>query len=523
MELKRNITLFNAVMINLGAIIGAGIFVIIGLASFKAGPAIIISIILSATIAIFTGLSFSEIARHVSKEGGVYEYAKSVLSPMPGFIGGWMWTFGNIIGIAAVALSFGSYMDSLTGLNLNPVIFAIICILSFMSLNILGIKNSAKTITAIVIINLVVLVVFIFSGLSDFHSENFVNFMPHGISGVITGTALIFFAFTGFSRVTTISDEIINPEKTIPKAIIYSIVISSVLYILVAVTLLGLKPYYAYAVSSSPLALAIKSLHDYYLVILISIGGLTATAGVTLTGILGTSRVLFAMGRDDELPKKLSYIDKFSTPVIAIAVSAILGIIFLIFIYAPNQFFAFGFCHLCASLAFVLEFLLRLLFLTYSPADTAAIIITAAMIINKVSPPDFLALYFRYALLLKPAEELKADVEAPIVAFRYISELCFWSRLFVYVSIIGIMYVPGFSFGVDSKLRVNAVGESEAMLPRKVELEPIISMPLGGIGSNDNAVALVVPTFNSVPVIEKIPPIEGAVGKSVVSVSVMLI
>ena len=156
--------------------------------------------------------------------------------------------------------------------------------------------------------------------------------MPHGISGIITGTALIFFAFTGFSRVTTISDEIVNPEKTIPRAILLSIIISSVLYILVAITLLGLKPYYDYAVSSSPLALAIKSLHDYYLIILISIGGITATAGVTLTGILGTSRVLFAMGRDEELPKKLSYIDKFSTPVIAIAVSAALGIIFLIFV-----------------------------------------------------------------------------------------------------------------------------------------------------------------------------------------------
>ncbi len=332
MELKRNITLFNAVMINLGAIIGAGIFVIIGIASFKAGPAIVISIILSSIIAIFTGLSFSEIARHVSKEGGVYEYAKSVLSPMPGFIGGWMWTFGNIIGIAAVALSFGSYVNALTGLKLNPLFFAIICILSFMTLNVLGIKNSAKTITGIVIVNLIILMAFIFSGLSNFNSGNFVNFMPHGISGIITGTALIFFAFTGFSRVTTISDEIVNPEKTIPRAIILSIIISSVLYILVAVALLGFKPYYDYSTSSSPLALAIKSLNDYYLTILISIGGITATAGVTLTGILGTSRVLFAMGRDDELPKKLSYIDKFSTPIIAITVSAILGILFLIFV-----------------------------------------------------------------------------------------------------------------------------------------------------------------------------------------------
>ena len=113
MQLKKTVTKKDAVMINLGAIIGAGIFVIIGLASYKAGPAVIISILFSGIIAMFTGLSFSEIARHVAKEGGVYEYAKSVVSPSVGFVGGWMWTFGNIIGISAVSLSFGSYFDEL--------------------------------------------------------------------------------------------------------------------------------------------------------------------------------------------------------------------------------------------------------------------------------------------------------------------------------------------------------------------------------------------------------------------------
>ncbi|KQB33781.1 MULTISPECIES: APC family permease [Acidiplasma] len=332
MQLKKTVTKKDAVMINLGAIIGAGIFVIIGLASYKAGPAVIISILFSGIIAMFTGLSFSEIARHVAKEGGVYEYAKSVVSPSVGFVGGWMWTFGNIIGISAVSLSFGSYFDELFGLNYNPVILAILCIITFMVLNIIGIKNSAKTITVLVIINVAVLIIFIFSGITRFSASNFNDFIPHGYSGIITGTALIFFAFTGFSRVTTISDEVINPEKTIPFAIITSIIISSILYITVALVLLGLKPYYAYSTSSSPLTLAISSLKSRYLDIIISIGGVTATAGVTLTGILGTSRVLFAMGRDKELPEKIGYIDKFSTPDIAIVLSSLLGIIFLIFV-----------------------------------------------------------------------------------------------------------------------------------------------------------------------------------------------
>ncbi|SMD30837.1 APC family permease [Picrophilus oshimae] len=332
MELKRSITLTGAIMINLGAIIGAGIFVIIGIAAYRAGPGVIISIVLSGIIAILTGLSFSEIARHVAKEGGAYEYAKDTLSPSAGFVAGWMWTSGNIIAIAAVATSFGSYFDVLFNINVNPFFIAVICILAFMTLNILGIKNSTKTITGLVILNVLVLLVFIFSGITRFNSNNYINFMPHGISGIITGTALIFFAFTGFSRVTTVSDEVVNPEKTIPLAIIVSIIISSILYILIAVVLIGLKPYYAYQGSTSPLSLAVSSLHNRYIDIIVSIGGVTSTAGVTLTGILGTSRVLFAMGRDKELPEKLSYIDRFSTPVFAIILSSILGIIFLIFV-----------------------------------------------------------------------------------------------------------------------------------------------------------------------------------------------
>jgi len=328
--LSRSVTLFQALMINLGAIIGAGIFVIIGVAIGHAGPAIIISIILSAIIAILTGLSFAEIARHVAKEGGVYEYAKESFRPLAGFIGGWLWTFGNIIAIAAVSLSMGGYVNILFSSHINTVYFAIAAIIAFAVINILGIKNSAKTISGFVIINVVVLLIFIVFGISNFHASNFSNFAPNGFTGVLAGAAIIFFAFTGFSRVTTISDEVINPEKTIPKAIILSILISTLIYVAVAIVAVGLVPYSALASSSAPLSTAIKSMHDSILAAIIALGGITATAGVILTGILGTSRVFFALGRDRELPGILSYIDKFSTPVNAITVSSVLAIIFLL-------------------------------------------------------------------------------------------------------------------------------------------------------------------------------------------------
>ncbi|MCL5680006.1 MAG: APC family permease [Candidatus Marsarchaeota archaeon] len=328
--LSRSVTLLQAVMINLGAIIGAGIFVIIGVAIGHAGPSIIISIILSAIIALLTGLSFAEIARHVAKEGGVYEYAKESFRPFAGFIGGWLWTFGNIIAIAAVSLSMGGYVNIFFSSHINTVYFAIAAIIAFAIINILGIKNSAKTISAFVVINIVILLIFIAFGFGSFHSSNFTDFMPNGFTGTIAGAAIIFFAFTGFSRVTTISDEVKDPEKTIPKAIMLSIIISTVIYIIVALVAVGLVPYTALASSAAPLSTAIKSMHNSILDAIIALGGITATAGVILTGVLGTSRVFFALGRDHELPGVLGYIDRFSTPVNAIIVSAALAIVFLL-------------------------------------------------------------------------------------------------------------------------------------------------------------------------------------------------
>ncbi|MEM3227593.1 MAG: APC family permease [Candidatus Micrarchaeaceae archaeon] len=331
-KLARTVSLRGALAINLGAIIGAGIFVIIGLAAEASGPAIVLSIVISALVALFTGLSFSEIARHTAKEGGVYEYAKETLSPFAGFIGGWLWTFGNIIALSAVSLSLGSYIDALFRIHISNIYFAVPTILVLMLINILGIKNSTKTLTVFVGINVLVLVVFVIFGAMFFHASNFSNFFGEGANGLLEGAALIFFAFTGFSRVTTIGEEVKDSERTIPRAIILSIILSTILYIFVAVVAVGLVPSAELGHSASPLSFAISALKNPLLDAVIALGGITATAGVVLTGILGTSRVFFAMGRDNELPSVLSYIDKFSTPIYSIVLSSVLGVLFLLFV-----------------------------------------------------------------------------------------------------------------------------------------------------------------------------------------------
>ncbi|WP_393971784.1 amino acid permease [Oxyplasma meridianum] len=323
---QRTLKLPDAIMINLGAIVGAGIFVIIGISAASAGPAILISIPLAGMVAIFTGISFSQIARHVDKEGGVYEYGKEAISQYAGFVGGSLWTFGNIIALSAVSISFGGYLDSIFSSRFPVLIIGVLIITVFAVLNIMGVKNSAKTLRAIVIVNLTILFVFSVVGFFYFHPSHFSDFFSKGYSGILSGGAIIFFAFSGFSRVTTVSEEVIDPEKTIPKAIIISILISIVIYSVIAISAIGLATSAGLASSTSPLAFAASRTGLPALVLVVSLGALVATSGVILTGILGTSRVMYAMGRDGELPHAISRLDRFSTPIVAIVVSLLLAI-----------------------------------------------------------------------------------------------------------------------------------------------------------------------------------------------------
>ncbi|MCL5433954.1 MAG: amino acid permease [Candidatus Marsarchaeota archaeon] len=347
-KLKREVSLRDAVMINLGAIIGAGIFVIIGIASYEAGSSIILSIVVSAIVALFTGLSFSEIALHTAKEGGVYEFTKESLHPFAGFIGGLLWTLGTTIALAAVSISMIGYINTLFSISLPITLVASLIIILFAFINTLGIKSSARTITILVIINVMILLIFIFFGSHSINYKNFYNFMPNGISGMLLGAATIFFAFTGFSRITTIGDEVKDPKHTIPKAIIISIIISAIIYTTVAIIAVGMIGTTALGSSTAPLSLAISKLNNPLLLLIISLGGITATAGVIFTGILGVSRVFFAMGRDNELPKGLSRLDRFATPINAIILSAIIGILFTFFVSFKNIVEASNSCVLSA-------------------------------------------------------------------------------------------------------------------------------------------------------------------------------
>jgi APA family basic amino acid/polyamine antiporter len=298
-ELKKTLGLFDALAIGIGAIVGAGIFVVTGIAAGLAGPALLLSLLISACISAFTALSFAELAAVIPKEGGGYEFAHELISPFAGFIAGWLWLMSNLVVGAVVSLGFASYLAIFIPLPVN-LVAAAACI-AVTLINYLGARESGLVNDVLVVIKLLILALFIAFGIGAVKFENFSPFMPNGGIGVMQGAALIFFAYSGFARITLVSEEVKNPRKTIPLAIILALGISTVIYILVSFTAVGIIGYKELAASGSPLADAAMS-ESKNAANLISVGALAATLSVLLTTLLGLSRISFAMAKNRDLP-----------------------------------------------------------------------------------------------------------------------------------------------------------------------------------------------------------------------------
>ena len=215
---KRTLGLFDATAISVGAIIGAGIFVVTGIAAGLAGSALVVSMLIAAIISMFTALSFAELAAWLPKEGSIYEYAYQLISPFAGFLVGWVWMLSNVCGGAAVSLGFAHYLAALFPTLPVSWIAAFLC-LAFAGLNYFGIQQSARFNDFIVVAKLMILALFVILGFSHFKSANFVPFAPFKV-GVIYGACFIFFAYGGFARVAIVADEIKDAKHNVPRAIL---------------------------------------------------------------------------------------------------------------------------------------------------------------------------------------------------------------------------------------------------------------------------------------------------------------
>ena len=305
--MKVTLGLFDATAISIGAIVGAGIFVVIGIAAGLAGPAMILSIVIAAGVSLVTALSFAELASWLPKEGGVYEFAHELLSPYLGFITGWMWMLSNTFTGAAVSLGFAYYFTAVIPVIPAHWLAAVICLV-FTYINFIGVRRSATLNNYLVVAKLSILAFFIIFGLSHFRSGNLSPFVSSA-TGVLYATVFIFFAFGGFARVAVVAEEIKDPRRNVPRAILLSLLISTIFYVLVAVVALGLVGSSGLSSSKSPLAHAIDATGATWATYVVSLGGLLATASVLLTSVLGVSRVAYSMARHGELPRALSAVD----------------------------------------------------------------------------------------------------------------------------------------------------------------------------------------------------------------------
>ncbi len=320
MGLKRTLNLLDATSVGIGAIIGAGIFVVLGIAIGYAGPSIIFSIIIAGIVASFTAFSFAELGSAIPKEGGAYQYAFELISPFAGFLVGCLWLFAQIVAGAAISLGFASYFVAIFP-GFSVKIVAVLAALVLTGLNLVGIKQSTTINNVLVIIKIAILGSFIGFGLFQTHPQNLLQFGPNGIFGVLQGAGFIFFAYLGFGRIAALGEEVKNPERNVPLAILIALIVSIVIYVLTAFTATGLLDYRTLAQSGSPLAEASKATGNLTLVAAISVGALIATVSVLLTNLIGLSRIAYAMSRNGQLPKSISKVSsRFGTPYVSVLV-----------------------------------------------------------------------------------------------------------------------------------------------------------------------------------------------------------
>jgi APA family basic amino acid/polyamine antiporter len=305
--LRRELGLIDAVAIGLGAIIGAGIFVVTGVAAGVAGPAFLVGLLLAGVAAGCNALSSAQLAATYPQAGGTYEYGYRVLHPWLGFAAGWMFLASKLAAGGTVAIGFGSYLAQLVP-GIPPRAAAVAAAAALTAANYFGIKKAGRLNTAIVAVTLFVLVGFVLAGIPAFDAGNLQPFAPAGVPGILESAALLFFAYTGYARVATLGEEVRDPKRTIPRAIVIALGSSAVLYAAVALVAVGAVGAGALAETRAPLERAAGAFPVPAMGVVVTIGATTAMLGVLLSQILGISRMLFAMARRRDLPAALEHV-----------------------------------------------------------------------------------------------------------------------------------------------------------------------------------------------------------------------
>lgn len=330
---------FDLIFLGVGAIIGAGIFVLTGIvAATQAGPAIILSYVVAGFACAFAALSYAELAASVGGCGSAYGYAYAGFGELIAWIVGWDLLLEYSISVSAVSVGWSGYFNDFLHairLKLHPALLhglgdggifnfsAFFVILFLAMLLIYGVKSSSRFNNFIVLVKLTVICIFIAIAVTEVKEQNWTPFMPFGWKGVIEGASLIFFAYIGFDAVSTAAEEAIKPQRDVPIGIIGSLLICTILYIIVSGLLTGIVPYYTLN-QSSPISHVLLTLGYKIAAALVGIGAIAGLTTVMLVLFYGLSRIFLAMARDGLLPEFFSMVNPYTkTPIRIIIVSGL--------------------------------------------------------------------------------------------------------------------------------------------------------------------------------------------------------
>ena len=361
-RLKRALGVWDLIGLGIGAIIGAGIFATVGTAAAGdsarpgAGPGIILSFVLTAAVCGLAALCYAELAALVPISGSAYTYAYATLGELLGWIIGWDLIIEYAVGNVAVAISWSGYFcemlrgvgitfppwlttDLRTGLATPSIVAAaphvggvpimmnlpaaaIVLLITWVL--VIGVKESSRLNAVMVITKLVVLAFFIVVGVKYVQPANWHPFLPNGWHGVWAGAAIVFFAYIGFDAVSTAAEECRNPGRDLPRGIIGSLIISTVVYILVAAVVTGMVPWFQLH-TAEPLTVAMNRYNLGWAAGIVAVGSVAAHTAVLLVFQLGQPRIFYSMARDGLLPKAFARVHpKYRTPHVTTILSGVL-------------------------------------------------------------------------------------------------------------------------------------------------------------------------------------------------------
>ncbi|MYM28078.1 amino acid permease [Duganella sp. CY15W] len=324
----------DLILMGIGAIVGTGIFVLTGTGAVTAGPALTLSFVVAAIACGFAALCYAEFASTVPVAGSIYTYSYATLGELAAWMIGWDLLLEYGLATSAVSVGWSGYFQSLlsgfgwklpieltaapgalpgvtTFINL-PALCIMMLLTGMLSL---GVRESARMNNIMVVIKIGVVLLFILVGARHVTPANWQPFMPYGVNGMLSASALVFFAFIGFDAVTSAAEEVKRPERDLPIGIIGSLAVCTVLYVIVSAIMTGIVPFKEFLGIDHPVTLALQKAGENWFAGFVDLGAILGMTTVILVMAFGQTRIIYAMSRDGLLPAKLSKIHpRYQTP-----------------------------------------------------------------------------------------------------------------------------------------------------------------------------------------------------------------